>query len=148
MTLNEFDYRVETLHDFVEFCDDYGFSDCDGWIPEDEYDSYVCDDIRDVIERRCWSDVRDLLDELPDGYNYYIHNGMLDFTAVYEDDAGEYIANLRDRLLDDGWFDEEDDEDEDEDYDDSDDESDEWNRVDAAPQTEVSKIQNDIQILF
>ena len=129
MTRNEFIDNVNDFDALMEVCNDWGY-ELDLYTSGD-YDSEVEDD---VSNRDCsWDDLRDYLNDLPYGYEYYRRNGWLDYDGMDDDEFQDYKDEVEEWMADNGYFDEEDEEDEDvaDDYieDDEEDDADEGEPV-------------------
>lgn len=122
MTRRDFIDNVTVWSELLEFCSDNGCDVCCDVYDEYDKDEYISNDLVDVA-RECdsWERMLEMLNEIPTGYDYYIHRGGWDFQ--YADD--EDFDSLKNEVLD--WADDEGDvwEAEDEDDDDYDDDYDE-----------------------
>lgn len=70
MTREEFE-EIEDFSELLDFCNNY---DCDiynGIYDDDSYHDFIDEDIRDMVRCDSWEQIRDYLDELPYGYDYY-----------------------------------------------------------------------------
>ena len=113
MTRNEFIETITEWTELLEFCNDFDCSVCEDIIDDDELDEYVNEDIRTAVGDDSWRTIRDYLDDIPTGYDYYRRDGMFDYTYM---DDGDDFDEYKDRALEWGddyglWDDEEDDED-------------------------------------
>lgn len=83
MTRQEFIDNVTCMSDLIEFCADV---DCD--LLCDVYDSEGRDDyinqnlLYDWARELDWEDVRNILDDIPTGYDYYYYDGV--WTGISE----------------------------------------------------------------
>lgn len=151
MTREQFENDVTCVSELIEFCNDHDLDYCSEWVYCDDYDQWVCEDINDSTGSDSWEDIRDWLNDLPTGYDFYIRNGRLDYYGMDEmsDEFYSQRESIADQLESDGFFDYEGDEDdEDEDYDDDNNE-DEWDRCITPPQpVQQVGLETDVQFLF
>ena len=70
MTREEFE-GIENLSELLDFCRNY---DCDIYeeiFDDDGYHDCIDEEINDMVQHDSWEQIRDYLDELPYGYDYY-----------------------------------------------------------------------------
>lgn len=109
MTREEFE-GIEYFDDLMAFCSNY---DCDIYneIYDDAcYHDFIDEDIRDMVRCSSWEQIRDYLDELPYGYDYYRRTddgweGINEYS-----DFDEIKNEVRDWAEEEEIFDEEDEE--------------------------------------
>lgn len=113
MTREEWRDSINTIGEFIDFCSDEGI-----WedvvaelFDEDGYDDAVQEDISEYYYG--WRDLRDSLNNLPTGYDWYRRDGMFDYIGIDNDDVDYYLDDLERYLDDIGWFTDEDHEDDD-----------------------------------
>lgn len=105
MTRQEFVDNVTTAYDLVDFCYENDLDLCASWITSGELDDRICEIINDMTRDETWDRIRDYLNGIEDGYEYYDADD--DFRAIDDDD----VENIRDQIL--GFFEFDDGEDED-----------------------------------
>lgn len=111
MTRQEFIDKIDTYSELMDVTGDanYYFDDV---YDSDAYDDYIYDVARDF--NGGWTEIRDFLDSLPEGYDYYIRDDCGEWSGYYDDD----IDYLKDCFLgwadDNEWFDPEETEEEEE----------------------------------
>lgn len=105
MTRQEFVDNVTTAEDLVEFCYDNDLDQCSSWISYNELDCKICEVINDMTNDVTWDRIRDFLDGIEEGCDYYDADD--DFRAIDYDD----VVNVREQILDFFEFDDEEDED-------------------------------------
>lgn len=105
MTRQEFVDNVTTAEELVEFCYDNDLDQCSSWISGDDLDGRICEVIRDMTHDETWDRIRDYLNGIEEGYDYYDADD--DFRAIDDDD----VENIRDQILDFFEFDDGEDED-------------------------------------
>ena len=112
MRREEFINDIVDWGDLVNFCCEQGY---DNYV-ENIYGDYALDDaldefFSDMISERRWYDVKEAMDDIPQGYDWY----YFDYSDCYPVDDYE-LNETKDRLLEeldeDGFFDDEDDEEE------------------------------------
>lgn len=103
MTRQEFIDDVTTASEVFEFCCDNNLDYCSNWVEEDELDEYVCSTIEDMTTNKTWDQIRDFLNIIDEGYDFY--NKDNDFMVIGDDD----VYNVREQILDNFEFDDEDD---------------------------------------
>ena len=92
MTRHEFIEEIDSWEDLIQFCNSY--NDC--YICDDVYNSYDKDEYIDsnfygLCREECWTAVRDYLNEIPTGSDYYKNSGSyLDWIELDSDDFEEY----------------------------------------------------------
>lgn len=104
MTRQEFIENVTTAYDLVEFCYEEDLNQCDSWISGDYLDGKICEVINDMTHNETWDRIRDYLNSIEEGYDYYDAD---DFRAIDDDD----VENIREQILDFFEFDDGEDED-------------------------------------
>lgn len=116
MTRSCFIESVTEWYELLEVCGEYGCDVCEDIIDEGQLDLYVCDDIRDAMETREWGYIRDMLNDISRGYDYYRINGSFDYDGMDYDDFDVYKERVLDWIDEYGsWEDEDDDGDDEED---------------------------------
>ena len=109
MTRYEFE-QIDNFSDLKQVAYDLGYDDFADSIVTD-LDSEVDNDICDWDGN--WYDLRDCLNGVETGYDYYRRDGMFDYVPI-DDEFDEWWAELRDMVEDNGEFDP--DEEEEEEY--------------------------------
>lgn len=105
MTLLEFQDRVTDMCDLIRFCEDNDVwqDRTASYVSEDEFDSDVEDDIPYFLRNDYWYNLAGYLNDIPSGSEWYIKDGMFDYTATSFD---EEYSELEDYLIDIEFFDE------------------------------------------
>ena len=112
MTRREFIDNVCDFDDLMRFCYD---EDCD--IMEDvtaDLKGALDEEIKEAVDHWYWYDIRDRLNDIPEGYTWYHRNGLLDWEDI-DDSFDEWKADVMEWASDNDVF-EEDDEEETEEY--------------------------------
>jgi hypothetical protein len=89
----EFD-AINSIGEIISVCADYDLNICEDIFSEDEKDEYVEDELCEYIRNHSWDETRDMLNEIPSGYEYYRKIHYLDFKPLYEDDFLEIKSAL------------------------------------------------------
>lgn len=116
MTRQEWIDDMTDFGDLQIFCNDYGYQEreAEQIVSDYDYASWIEDDIRNSDYG--WRSLRDSLNELPEGYDYYRCNGGLDYEGLTQSDFENWKSDLLDELDGDGFFDEEETGDDDPDF--------------------------------
>ena len=85
MTRDYFVNEVTTWGELQEFCADEGCYACDDIIYCDSLDEYITEDITDAIRHDTWTEIRDALNEINSGYEYYVCRGSLNYEGIDDD---------------------------------------------------------------
>ena len=115
MTRNEF-LEISEMWELIDFCNGAGCDDLSGVLSEDDYNSWVEDEIKERLRREYWWDIRDWLHDLPSSSETEYYDVGGDYPTEIDDDDFE---NYKDDIL--NWadsyytFDEEEDAEEEED---------------------------------
>ena len=113
MTREAWRDSINTIGDFIDFCNDEGIWEdvVADFLEEDSYDDAVQEDINEYYYG--WHDLRDSLNNLPTGYDWYRRDGMFDYVGLDDSDLDYYLDDLERYLDEIGWFTDEDHEDDD-----------------------------------
>lgn len=115
MTREDFQMDVNSWYDLRAFCNEYGCSVCEDVYSQEEMDEEIDSNLvqmaRDASD---WQELYSKLEDIPDGYDYYIKNEDGEFSGADDYDFDDYKANAFDWGEDEGIF--EDEEEEDDDY--------------------------------
>lgn len=101
--------------ELIELCQDYDCDICEDVIDDDTLDEYVDSDISDL--EYGWRRIRDLLPDIPTGYDYYRHDGPFDYVGLNNGDFQDYKSRILEWMDENDLWDAEDDEDDDEGFD-------------------------------
>lgn len=71
MTRQEFLDSVNDFGDLIDFCSDEGCDYCENIYYEDSFDDLVNDCVSGWARDMGWRDLRDRLDDIPSGYDWY-----------------------------------------------------------------------------
>lgn len=116
MTRTEFIENVQSWYDLIDFCYGEGCNYCDDVYDDERKDDYFNDDLVEMArDADSWQDMLSNLNDIPEGYDYYIRDDYGDWRGASNDDFDEYKDDVL-RWADnhDVWDEEEVDEDEDE----------------------------------
>ena len=113
MTRQEFFDNVEDFDELIEVCSDYGCGICNDVYDSDQLDDWIDDHTDEWAANSSWRDLRDKLDAIPTGYDYY---SIDDYDYIYgldNRDFETYKSNVAEWIDNEElWEDEEDDDEE------------------------------------
>lgn len=115
MTRNEFFEEITQFWELRDFCNDQDIYECDDYFDSDDLNDIVESDIRDG-DFRNWEDIRDSLNSIETGYNFYKREGYLYYEGCTVDDFDalkQSVAEIMDDRV--AWDEDEDDYEDDED---------------------------------
>lgn len=102
MTRDDFVEYVTCWGDLIEFCDDFGCAYCEDVYDDEGKDDFFNEDLVEMARNaNNWQDLKSELDDIPDGYDYYIRDNYdgswsgaddYDFDR-YKDDVLEWGDN-------------------------------------------------------
>lgn len=108
--------EFEEIRDFgelVRVAFDYGHDDlCEYYYSDEGLDDYINDEMQYYFEDYSWTEIRDMLNGIPQGYDWYYVDGLSEVYGISDDDD-EFDClydNLYEAMIDNNEF--EDDEDE------------------------------------
>lgn len=84
MTRSEFLREISCFSELREFCEEEGLSDCDDYVDGDCLDEAIDEDIRYCDMN--WRDVRDYLNDIITGEDFYRKDGCLDYVPMDSED--------------------------------------------------------------
>lgn len=102
MTRDEFLNNVTCWDDLIDFCHDENCDICDYVYSEDAKNEYFDQEMRDLADEYNWEDMLSFLQDVPDGYDYYIRDDYDDWSPAGDND----FVNYKDDVLE--WGDESD----------------------------------------
>lgn len=109
MTRTEFLDRMEDFSDLKEFCDDERIDVMDDVMDDEERDDYIYNEIHDNSDS--WDDLRDWLNGIPTGYDWWERDGWGEWNGLDEDyDFNLWRARVADAAEECGIFDPEEEE--------------------------------------
>lgn len=133
MTREDFIENIQSWEDLINFCSDYGCDYCEDVYDDDQMDDYINETLVDMARNSDgWRDLRNMLNDIPTGYDYYIRDEYDEFREADDDEFEDYKSSVIE------WGDNGDvwDEDEEEDYYDDEDEE-------PAPSMSTSESNNE-----
>lgn len=107
MTREQFEEYVVDFDSLVDFCNDYGYeSYVEDVYDEGAYDEHIDEELDELVHNgERWWDVKDFLDDVDTGYDWYYRNEWGEWSPLTEDcDFDDWVSNLIDMLEDDGFF--------------------------------------------
>lgn len=99
MTREWFEDNIDDFESLIEFCEYHGCDVLDGIHPEDDFDQYVCDDIRNATRSDYWTEIRDELNRIYDEQcgDYFLYNARFDYVWISSDYD---FAGYKDKVID------------------------------------------------
>lgn len=114
MTRAEFMDNINSWDELKEFCSDWECDYCDDIYDEYDRDNEIGEDIGEYCSEYSWYELRDQLNNIPSGYDYYRRNSAFDWDGADEEMFENYKMDVRDWAdNNDAWDDENENEDED-----------------------------------
>lgn len=110
MTRQEFIENVNDWYDLKDFCADNGCDILDDVYDEDGMDSEIEYYIGEYRGDYTWREFRDMLSDIPTGYEFYREDDAFDWVGLDDSDFRDYKENVLD-WMDDGEYWEEDEDD-------------------------------------
>lgn len=108
MTREEFE-GIENLSELLDFCRNYDCDIYDEIFDDDGYHDCIDEEINNMVQHDSWEQIRDYLDELPYGYDYYRQTEFDGWEGIDEYSDFDNIKNeVRDWAEEEEIFDEED----------------------------------------
>jgi len=112
MTRHEFIENVNHWWELLEFCYNEDCEVCDDIVEDGDRDNEIYEDIREYMGDYSWSELRDMLDRIPTGYDYYRRDGAFDYCGMDdESDFDRYKDDVIEWMDDGGYWEDEEDED-------------------------------------
>lgn len=110
MTRQEFLDSIESFSDLISFCNENdGYQEYTQNIYcNEDYDMEICRRISEYSDNDRWEDIRNWLDSLPCGCDYYEYDDDWgEWTGLEHEDLHERVHELAQELDEDGFFDDE-----------------------------------------
>ncbi len=85
MTRDYFIEEVTTWSELLEFCGEEGCYTCEDIIYSDDLDELLCNDISEAIRHDTWTEIRDALDSIETGYDFYVIRGTFNYEGADDD---------------------------------------------------------------
>lgn len=113
MTLQEFDDDITLFYELKDFCSENECSYLDEYF--DDLDDEVNSDLYEWVRYNDsdWEDVRNALNDIGTGYDFYRRDGSFDYMGCDDEDFDTLKADVREWAIENGKFDDDEDEDED-----------------------------------
>ncbi|MBR5014342.1 MAG: hypothetical protein IKY16_07030 [Bacteroidales bacterium] len=108
MTRQEFIDNVTEWSELIDFCDDNGLDECEDVMSSDDMNDHIENNISDYVYDNGWRSVAETLCGIDTSYDYYLHDGGLDFTGLNDDDFTDYKERVLEIMDDDCLWDDED----------------------------------------
>jgi len=111
MTREEFTTNVCCWSDLIEWCNDNNCYVCEDIYDSYSYDEYINDELSDWAREDSWSELKDRLNGLPDGYDYYRRGDYDDWDGLDDSDFDDFYRDALEWGDEHGIWDDEEDED-------------------------------------
>ena len=111
MTANEFLENVNDYYDLKDFCSEVGCEYCDDIVDDDTLDEDVEYALAEYRRDYNWREIRDVLNGIPTGYDWYRCDGSFDYVGLDDSDFEDSKDEVYEWALNNGYFDDEVDED-------------------------------------
>ena len=110
MTRQEWIENMADFSDLITFCEENGYQEDEARniVSDYDLDSWIEDDIRNCDYG--WRSLRDSLDDVPSGYEWYRCDGSFDYVGLTQDDFDDWKSDILSELDDDDFFDAEEEE--------------------------------------
>lgn len=96
MTRQEFIDNCTYWNELLDICDEYGCRICDDLLDGDTRDDRIDEDISEALNNNYWYQIRESLNSIPSGYDYYIRIGELEYRGLDDDDFERYKEDFGD----------------------------------------------------
>ncbi len=104
MTRQEFIENVNDWYDLKDFCSDNDCDILDDIYDEDGMDSEIEYYIGEYRNDYSWRELRDILYDIPVGYEFYRENGAFDWVGLDDSDFRDYKDNVLEWMDDGGYW--------------------------------------------
>ncbi len=109
MTRREFEENINNFQELYDFCYDNDLQTMESVETKDAiFQDLIDDHIKEYLSSGYWYNLRNILDDIDDGYDYYRVDGILDYIPITDDDFEAYKSDVADEM--DGYWDDEDEE--------------------------------------
>lgn len=120
MTRAEFLDNINDFYDLAQFCSDEGLSIMEDVYSDDARDEYIDDDLTEIARNYTWREMRDYLQNIPTGSDWWVRDDWGDWCSIDNDFAqwkNDVLEEADDIARSNGWDNWFDTDDEDEEYD-------------------------------
>ena len=110
MTRQEFLDSIESFSDLINFCNENDIYQAytQNIYDNEDYDMEICRRISEYSNNDSWEEIRDWLDNLPCGCDYYeFDDDWCEWKGLEDEDLHERVHELAQELDEDGFFDDE-----------------------------------------
>lgn len=112
MTRQDFIDNINYWSELLDFCSDEDCDVCEDIYSEDARDDCIDEELVDMARNNNWRDMYNILDSIPDGYDYYRQDNYGGWVGV-DDEFDDYKDQVLEWMDDGGYWDDDDEEDED-----------------------------------
>ena len=107
MTRDEFYNTIDSFSELKDFCVDNDLRTMEDVFSDDERDDYLYDVIHDNNDY--WADLRDWLNSIPTGYDWWVRDNWDAWEGIDEDDFPSWLDSVANEAEEEGVFDAEED---------------------------------------
>jgi len=90
MTRADFEDNVTSFYDLIDWCNDNNCYVCEDIYYSESYDDYINGQLVDWARNSDWEELRDSLNDLPNGYEYYLRDEYGDWRGLDDSDFDEF----------------------------------------------------------
>lgn len=98
MTRQDFIDNVEHWYELIEFCNDIECDICEAIVSGDNLEENIREDFNDFGSEYPWTDIRGWLNDIVDGYDYYVRNGSFEYEHLSDADFEVYKQEILDYM--------------------------------------------------
>ena len=102
MTRQDFIDNINYWSELLDFCSDEDCDVCEDIYSEDARDDCIDEELVDMARNNNWRDMYNILDSIPDGYDYYRQDNYGDWVGV-DDEFDDYKDQVLE-WMDDGGY--------------------------------------------
>ena len=111
MTRQEFIDEVTTWSELLDFCYSENIDFCDDVYSEDAKDDYFNSELVEMARNADdWRDLQSRLEDIPDGYDYYINDDYDGFRGADDDDFDDHKDDILEYMDDNEYWDDDEEE--------------------------------------
>lgn len=86
VTRDDFENQIDTFDGLIKLCYEEGCWCCDDVLDCEQMDEEIPDGISYMLEDSSWEEIRDALNSIDHGFDYYVRNGGLEYVPLSKDE--------------------------------------------------------------
>lgn len=94
MTREEFEEIISSFDELIDWCYDYDCNICSCIYDKYAYNEFINEQLCDWAREYDWTEMRDILVNLPTGYDYYTRNGYGEWEGLENYDFDDYYHDV------------------------------------------------------